>query len=490
MAQNRKRVSSGVGKPLAPNGGARGKLGNAAFATLLTSTILAVTLTAGGCADSLPSLPKVSELNPFKETVPPLPGKRIPVLPAQERKIGELAEANAPIVLPSPRLNEAWAQPGGEANNAPGHLALSRSTLQQAWSASVGRGSSSVGRVSAPPIVYEGRVYTLDSDGVIAAFSTSGGSAVWKDNLKPTTDKQGPGFSAVAQNILYLTAEDGGGYGGGIAADGGRIYAASGWGAVMAFDPATGKRLWERPLGVPIRSAPTVANDRIFVVTIEGRLYCLSTADGTELWVMRGLPQQASLGLNASPAVSGDVVVVPYASGDVVAVKASDGSGMWSESLSRSRTTSHIASMSDAARPALDNGTVFAVGHGGRMVATAAESGERLWSANIASTQPPWVAGETVFVVDTSGQLMALSRESGKVKWTTKLPDSKTWAGPTLANGTLWLVSKEGQLAGVDATTGRVTGKMGIGGAAYIAPVVAQGRMYVLTDSAQLIALN
>ncbi|HRQ27695.1 PQQ-binding-like beta-propeller repeat protein, partial [Hyphomicrobium sp.] len=90
----------------------------------------------------------------------------------------------------------------------------------------------------------------------------------------------------------------------------------------------------------------------------------------------------------------------------------------------------------------------------------------------------------------TSGQLMALSRKDGKVKWTTKLPDSKTWAGPTLANGTLWLASKEGQLVGVDATTGRVTGQMGIGGAVYISPVVAQGRMYVLTDTAQLVALN
>lgn len=488
MAQNRRR-KTGEPEPRASGEPVRGG-GNVAFAGLLTGTVVLISLAAGGCSDSLPSLPKVTELNPFKETTPPLPGKRIPVLPAQNKKIGELADASAPIALPPPQLNEAWAQPGGAPNNAPGHLALSRGTLQQAWTTSTGRGSSSVGRVSAPPIVSDGRIFTVDSDGVLAAFSTSGGSAVWKDNMKPTTDKQGPGFSAVAQNILYLTAEDGGGYGGGAAAEGGRVYAASGWGAVIAFDPATGKRLWERPLGVPIRSAPTVSQDRIYVVTVEGRLYCLSAADGTELWVMRGLPQQASLGLNASPAVSGDIVVVPYPSGDVVAVRASNGSGMWSESLARSRTTSQIASMSDAARPALDNGTVFAVGHGGRMVATAAESGERLWSASIASTQPPWVAGDNVFVVDISGQLMALSRQDGKVKWTTQLPDAKTWAGPTLANGTLWLVSNKGQLAGVDATTGRVTGQMSIGSASYIVPVVAQGRMYVLTDSAQLVALQ
>lgn len=458
----------------------------------LTTTLgaMALALALGGCSDSLPSLPKVGDLNPFKETTPPLPGKRIPVIPAQEKTLGELADASAPIVLPPPRLNEAWAQPGGAPNNAPGHLALSGSTLKQAWSANAGRGTSKVGRVTASPIVYEGRVFTLDSDGAVNAFSVSGGASLWRATLEPTTDKAGPGFSAITSNILNLTAEDGGGYGGGIAADGGRIYAASGFGAVIALDPATGKRIWEKSIGVPIRSAPTAAMDRLFVLTVEGRLHCLSTIDGTELWVVRGLPQQASLGLNASPAVADDIVIVPYASGDLVALKMVDGSGLWSESLARTRTTSQLASMSDAARPALDGGTVFAVGHGGRMVATVAKTGERLWSLNIPGTQPPFVAGESVFVVDTSGQLMALSRHDGKVQWTTKLPDSNTWSGPVLANGILWLASKEGQLAGVEAATGRVSGKLAIGGAVYIPPVVAQGQMFILTDDAKLIAYN
>lgn len=456
----------------------------------LGAILLAAAATAGGCSDSLPSLPKMSDLNPFKEVVPPLPGKRIAVLPAQEKNVGELAEAGAPIAIPPPRLNEAWAQPGGEANNSPGNLALSGNNLTQAWSVSAGKGTSKVGRVTAPPIIYDGRVFALDSDGVVSAFSLSGGSSLWRASLAPTTDKTGPGFSAITANIMNLTADDGGGYGGGIAADGGRVFAASGFGAVIALDPATGNRVWEKNISAPVRAAPTAAQDRLFVLSVEGKLYCLSAIDGTELWVVRGLPQQASLGLNASPAVEGDVVVVPYSTGDLVALRLTDGSGLWSESLSRSRTTSQLASMSDAARPVIDNGTVFAVGHGGRMVATVAKTGERLWSLTIPGTQPPYVAGDSVFVVDTSGQLMAINRRDGRTQWTIKLPGSNTWAGPVLANGILWLASKEGQLAGVDAATGRVTGQMSVGGAVFIPPVVAQGKMFVLTDDARLIAFN
>ncbi len=457
--------------------------------TALGGVLLVAMSLLGGCSDSLPSLPKMSELNPFKETVPPLPGKRIPVLPTQEKNVGELAEASGPITLPPPRLNEAWAQPGGESNNSPGHLALSGNNLHQAWSASAGKGKSKVGRVTAPPIVYDGRVFALDSDGSVSAFSMAGGS-LWKVGLAPTTEKTGPGFAAITENIMNLTADDGGGYGGGIAAEGGRIFAASGFGAVIALDPSTGNRVWEKNLAVPIRVAPTAAMDRLFVLTVEGKLYCLSTIDGAELWVVRGLPQQASLGLNASPAVEGDVVVIPYSTGDLVALRVADGSGLWSESLSRQRTTSQLASMSDAARPVLDNGTVFAVGHGGRMVATVAKTGERLWSLTVPGTQPPYVAGDSVFVVDTSGQLMAVNRRDGRTQWTTKLPGSNTWAGPVLANGILWLASKEGQLTGVDAATGRVTGQMEIGGPVFISPVVAQGKMFVLTDEAKLVAFN
>ena len=259
---------------------------------------------------------------------------------------------------------------------------------------------------------------------------------------------------------------------------------------MVALDPGSGKKLWERNLGVPIRAAPTAAADRVFVITVDGRFYCLSGLDGSELWTVRGLPQQASLVMSVSPAVSNDVVVVPYPSGDLLALKVSDGSAVWAENLARARTSSQLTSLSDAARPAVDNGVVFAVGHSGRMVATQISTGERLWSLNVASTQTPWVAGGSVFVVDTSGQLMAIARDAGTVQWTVQLPDSKTWAGPVLAGGKLWLVSASGALAGVDAMSGRVVSQQSLGDPVYVSPIIAKRRMYVLTDKAKLIALN
>ena len=424
----------------------------------------------GACAGDGPTLPKLSDLNPFKEKQQPLPGRRIAIVQTTESISSQLAEADKPFVLPPQQTNEAWAQPGGSASNAPGHLALS-GTPHQAWNQSAGEGSSITGRVMASPIVYEGKVFTLDAHGLVTAFSLTGGK-VFQVSSAPEKETGG------------------GGHGGGLAGDGGRVYVANGYGAVVALDPASGKKIWEKTLGAPVRAAPTAAADRVFVVTVQGRFVCLSGTDGSELWSVRGLPQPASLTVSTSPAVDGDIVVVPYPSGELLAFKVADGSPVWSENLARTRTTSELASMSDAARPAIDGGTVFAVGHAGRMIATQAKSGERLWSINVPGTQAPYIAGDTIYVVDTHGQVMALARSDGKVRWSAQLPESKTWSGPVLAGGTLWLVSNKGKLTGVDAATGKVGSQLDLGAAVYIPPVVAQGRMFVQTDEAKLIALN
>lgn len=432
---------------------------------------LAIVSVAAGCSDSLPSLPRLSDLNPWAEKQVPLPGKRVAVKLADGATGSiELASAERPVTLPLPQANESWPQSGGPASNAPGHLALPAS-IRIIWSADVGQGSSKLGRLTAVPVVVGGKVFTLDAAGRVTALTTSG-AVSWRADLTPPNDKDYKAF------------------GGGITSDSGRVFAATGHGMVVALDAQTGKKLWEKPVGSPIRSAPTTSAGRVVVVATDGRTVALSALDGAEMWVHRGLPQHASLLTSTSSAIDGDLVIVPYPTGEIVALRAVDGTPAWSESLARRRTASSLGSMSDAARPAVDAGTVFAIGHAGRMVATSARTGERIWSLNIPGIQTPYVAGDTVYVVDTTGQVIALGRREGKALWTTKLSGAKSWSGPVLAGGRLWLTSDKGQLVAVNAITGKLETQLDLGGPVFVPPVVAGGRMYVLTDRARLVALN
>ncbi len=433
--------------------------------------LMAAALALGGCSESLPSLPKLTELNPFAEKQQVMPGKRVAIASDISSAGIDLAPADRPIVIAAYAGNEAWMQPGGTANNSPGHLALAPA-VKVIWSADAGTGSSKYGKLSASPIAFGGRVYTLDAVGTVMAFSVSAGAPAWHVSVKPDDEK-------IAEK----------GYGGGLASDGNKLFVATGYGTVVALDPASGKKLWERNIGVPMRTSPTAADGRVLAVTIDGELICLSADDGSEAWRYRGIGEKASIVSNASPAIEGALAVVPFTSGEVVGINLQTGAAVWSENLSNQRGGSSLASMTDAARPVIDNGTVFAVGHAGRMVATSIR-GQRIWSAPVPGIQQPMVSGDSIFVVNTTGQLMAMTRKDGKIQWTTKLAGSTVWSGPVLAGGKLWLTSSKGQLVNVEATTGKIAGTVDLGQPVYIAPIVAGSRMFVLTDKAKLIALN
>lgn len=434
--------------------------------------VLAAALAVSGCesAPSLPSIPGVSSL--FTKDKPPLPGERVSVLSSDIGGAKNEVESKEPVKLPVPRENDSWSQPGGVASNAPGHLAFSGAG-KTLWKEDAGSGSNSDGRVTALPIVHGGKVFALDREGHVTAFSMNGGR-IWRTDLKPEEEKAQSGF------------------GGGLAAEGDTLYVATGFGSVVALNVGSGKQVWTKPLGVPIRTSPTVANGKVFIVNTESELFALSAQDGKQLWTARGLPEGASILSNVSPAVSGNMLVVSYASGELTAFDIATGQQKWTDSVSGGGAVSglSLSSIGDAARPVIDDGVVFAGSRTGRLVATSLKNGDRVWSREIQAAQTPWVAGSTVFVLDTNSRIYALDRKTGKIRWVTGLPTAKTWSGPTLAGGKLWVASNKGLLIGVDATSGQVATQRDLDNPVFISPIVAGGRMFVLTDKANLIAMN
>jgi outer membrane protein assembly factor BamB len=453
---------------MARNVGLRRKRGTS---SRLLSAGLAAALVVGlcGCSGPLSALSGIR--NPFAKKEEILPGERIAVITDPSASDLNPSGPPKPVSLPPPRSNESWTEPGGAPANNLGHLALNEQ-VQKAWSADAGTGSSSSGRLSAMPLVANGYVYTLDAAGNVSAFQAASGARAWSVSVTPENEKSREGF------------------GGGLALDGGRLYVTTGYGTVVGIDPGSGAIQWSKSVGDPVRSSPTAAGGKVFFIAADNVLHALNGADGSEAWTARGLPQIATLLSNVSPAVSDNIVIAPFPAGDVAAFDVASGKQSWSDSLARTTETSAAGILGDPARPVIDKGVVFAVSHGGKMIATSESNGERLWTRNIASTQMPWVAGDTVYVVDLGGKLWALSRTDGAVKWATDLPGGGRWSGPVLAGGRLWLVSGDGVLVGADARSGQVISNLDLGTKVFVSPVVAGGRMYILADNATLIALN
>jgi outer membrane protein assembly factor BamB len=147
----------------------------------------------------------------------------------------------------------------------------------------------------------------------------------------------------------------------------------------------------------------------------------------------------------------------------------------------------------------IDNGQVFAVGQGGRMVALELLSGQRLWEINVAGISTPWVAGDWVFVVTDEAKLIAVARNTGRVRWITQLPRFRnekakrgqiTYVGPVLAGNRLIVANSSGALVEVDPTSGAPRSQISIGKGVSLSPVVANATLYILDDDGRLHAFR
>jgi outer membrane protein assembly factor BamB len=411
----------------------------------------------------------------------PTVGERIPILSRIESGAQVDPDlASVAVILPTEEANADWAQPGGTASKSYGHLALGGSPIR-VWTATVG-GSGKKQRLAAAPVVANGTVYAMGTDGLVSAFSASNGARLWSTSF---------GVSGDGENTVF---------GGGVSFDSGRVYVATGYGEVAALEADSGKQVWKvRPAG-PLRGSPTVAFNSVYVMTQNNQIHALNAADGAPLWTESGAIGQAGVFGVAAPAAGQGTVIAGYSSGELSAYRYENGRTLWSDALARTSISTEVGSLTDVdADPIIDRGRVYALGQGGRMAAYDLVTGQRIWELNLAGISTPAVAGDWVFTLTDDAELLAIARSSGKVRWLKQLMRYENeekrknpvfWVGPVLAGNRLWIANSRGELAFADPSSGEMTQFAELGAPVSLAPVVAGQTLYVLDDSGRITAFR
>ena len=437
-------------------------------AALVATTALSLTACAGGIfggGDDTKDTPTVGDRQPILSRID-IGAKVDPAL------------AGTPVTLPAPRTNETWGQAGGTASKSYGNLALAAAP-SKAFTAQIA-GASNKRRLGAAPVVGDGKLYAVGSDGQVTAFDAQTGARIWSYQTDLTDDTRPSAF------------------GGGVSYEQGRIFGTDGAGNVYALDAATGAEQWKVQPGGPLRGSPTVAFGSIFVMSQDNQLFALNASDGSVAWQESGSTTMAGVFGVAAPAAGNGTVVTGYTSGELIAYRYENGRSLWADALARTSISTQVGALSDIdADPIIDNGQVFALGQGGRMAAYELVTGQRLWELNVAGISTPAIAGEWIFALTDDARMMAIARSTGKVRWLTQMPrfrkeekkeDPIFWQGPVLAGGQLWAVNSEGQVYVVSTGEGSAALYADLEEAISLPPVVANGTMYILDDSGRITA--
>ena len=437
--------------------------------------VLAASTTLGGCAvlDGVRG-------DAGKKNNTPTVGSRVAILGTERDTDSDAALANVAVTLPPATVNEAWAQPGGNASKSPGHVELSQG-LKRVWTASV-KGANPRARLAASPVMSDGRLYVVDTTARVTAFDANTGAQIWSNALEVKND----GKSSR--------------YGGGVSATATNVFATNGVGDVASLAADTGALVWKKRPAGPLRGAPTLSNGNLYVMTQDNQIYALRQSDGEPQWNEAGPVAASGIFGVGAPAAAQGTVIAGYSSGELAAYRYENGRSLWSDTLSRTAMSTSVSTLTDIdADPVIDRGRVFALGKGGRMASYELVSGQRIWEINIAGISTPVAVGEWVFVMTDEAKLLCVARSSGKVRWISKLQRFKnekkkkgpiSWYGPVLAGGRLIVANSHGAVWSISPEEGAATEVFDVKNDVSLAPIVANNTLYILDDSGRISAFR
>ncbi len=304
------------------------------------------------------------------------------------------------------------------------------------------------------PVINNGLIYLVASDGYLHVLSTQNGAEQWR---VPVGGE--------------LTAD-------GLALSNGLIYLARDGHYIAALDVTNGQERWRFDTVGVVRGTPLVVGHDLLVSSGANTLFCLDALTGQEYWAFHSEDTLAQYWpTRGAPAVADNLVYVALgASTEFNALSLRTGRKVWEVNLHERMTGG----------PLLDTalGMVYVVTWSGKMLALDMHTGSTRWEIQLASGSQSSPALDeqsgTLYIGDYTGILSGLDAATGEMRWRVAMGSSID-AAPLVVRTTTqtWLViaAQGGVCALLDARTGKQFASWKPG-ELRASPVVAQGILY------------
>ena len=309
-----------------------------------------------------------------------------------------------------------------------------------------------------------GKTLTVaNSEGVLAAFDSATGVEIWR--------------TAAGAPIVA-----------GVGSDGKFTAAVTRANDLLVLDG--GRELWRQKLLAPSYTSPLVAGGRVFLLSADRSVTAFDASSGRKLWNQQRPGESLVLRQAGVLLAVGDTLVAGMG-GRLAGLNPGNGSIRWEAAIATPRGTNDIERLVDlVGRVARDGGVVcarafqaavgcvdtargsllwskpsigsvgvhgddkfvFGVESDGKVIAWRRGDGDRAWVSErllYRSLTAPLAVGRSVVVGDEGGLVHWLSREDGSILTRMATDGSALVGGPVLADGTLVVVTRNGNIFGV-----------------------------------------
>jgi outer membrane protein assembly factor BamB len=255
--------------------------------------------------------------------------------------------------------------------------AISRSDGKELWRKSYDTG------FLASPVIAGDQLFIGDIDGNVYALAAADGKERWKQ----TTEGEISGAAAIYQDNVLVASQDG------------KLY---------CFRSDTGEPVWVYEADDQIRCSPTIAGDRTFLGGCDAKLHIVDLKTGKASG--EGLPLGGPTG--STPAVRGDLAVVPIMDGTVFGFDWKKKTELWryEDPFQAQEYRNSAAVAGDVAVVSSQRKQVDAID---------VRTGKRIWRHTLKrrADASPVISGQDVWIPASDGRLLRLSLVDGTEKW-------------------------------------------------------------------------
>lgn len=251
-----------------------------------------------------------------------------------------------------------------------------------------------------------------------------------------------------------------------------------------------------------LAAAPVVADGKLFVMDIDGRVHAFDAATGREQWVrqvgsekeIRASRAGFKVLFGGGVSYEGGKLYATNGRGDVAMLDASTGDPGW--------TVRPGGPLRGA--PTVANGNVYVVSQDNQLFALKVEDGSVVWNeaatlelAGVFGVAAPAAGSGTVVAGFSSGELNAYRYENGRIVWQDALSRTSIStavaslvdidADPVIDRGIVYAVGQGGRMVALELNTGQRVWELSVAGIS--TPWVAGEWIFVVTDDARLLCI-
>lgn len=334
-------------------------------------------------------------------------------------------------------------------------------TFKSLWTSSVGK-TEDAAHLKLTPAVYQHVIYIADSKGRVSALNKETGKSIWVKQVS-SSPLSGP---VVSEDILALGTDNA---------------------SVLVLSREDGHVIWEASVSGDVLASPLITQKRVIVKTIDGRLYAFDKYTGKKLWSLNHGSPNLILRASSSPIKVGNWVIVGFSDGKLDAIELDTGRVLWQRSIAYASGSSDVERLVDIdTDPVAEGHHLFLASYQGDVGMMSMKTGEFIWHKPTSTYDNLTLDDRALYVVDSSDVIIAMNKKNGQTEWKQTALRARGATSAAQLGRYLLIADKTGYLHGLDIQQGELVGRVSLNAPIDVAPVVSDGRVYVLTQAGQL----